>query len=75
MLRYVIEDNGIGFSPTKQEASQRSTKGGDRGYGLANIREKLKPFHGTIDILSEKGEGTIVTIHIPYGEKGGNSSD
>ncbi|WYQ54887.1 ATP-binding protein [Bacillus sp. FSL K6-0047] len=75
VLRYVIEDNGIGFSPTKQEASQRSTKGGDRGYGLANIREKLKPFHGTIDILSEKGEGTIVTIHIPYGEKGGNSSD
>lgn len=68
VLRYVIEDNGIGFS-NYDKKNLTSTKKGDHGYGLANIKKKLKPFNGTLDILSEKGKGTIITIHFPYNEE------
>lgn len=70
VLRYVIEDNGIGFSADDQERMLKSTKKGDHGYGLANIKKKLKPLDGTIDIVSEKNKGTIITVHIPYTERG-----
>ncbi|MGM0901274.1 MAG: ATP-binding protein [Bacillota bacterium] len=66
VLRYVIEDNGVGFSSNEQWKALKSTKKGDRGYGLANIQQKLHPFNGTIDILSEQEKGTIITVHIPF---------
>jgi len=68
VLRYVIEDNGIGFSLAEQAETLKSTKEGDRGYGLANIKRKLAPFNGTLDILSEQEKGTVITVHIPYSE-------
>ncbi|KKK38976.1 histidine kinase [Mesobacillus campisalis] len=67
VLRYVIEDNGIGFSAN--EPDFKSTKRGDHGYGLDNIKKKLQPLNGTLDILSEKERGTIITVHIPYTER------
>ncbi|WP_053360872.1 ATP-binding protein [Bacillus sp. FJAT-27251] len=67
VLRYVIEDNGMGFSAN--EHNFKSTKKGDHGYGLANIKRKLQPLNGTLDILSEKERGTIITVHIPYTER------
>jgi len=69
VLRYVIEDNGIGFSSIEQGEALKSTKNGDRGYGLANIQEQLRSFNGTIDILSEQEKGTIITVHIPFTKK------
>ncbi|WP_339227189.1 ATP-binding protein [Oceanobacillus sp. FSL K6-2867] len=68
VLRYVIEDNGIGFSASEQK-SLASSKKGDHGYGIANIKRKLQVLNGTLDILSEKDKGTIITIHIPYTER------
>lgn len=68
VLRYVVEDNGIGFSSNEQGKALKSTKKGDRGYGLANIQQKLRTFNGTIDILSEQEKGTIITVHIPFTE-------
>ncbi|WP_413376640.1 ATP-binding protein [Alkalihalobacillus sp. 1P02AB] len=69
VLRYVIEDNGIGFSANEKQQFLASTKKGDHGYGLANIQKKLQPLNGTLDILSEKDKGTIITVHIPYTER------
>ncbi|RLL46899.1 GHKL domain-containing protein [Oceanobacillus piezotolerans] len=69
VLRYVIEDNGTGFSANEQQQFLASSKKGDHGYGLANIKKKLKIFNGTLDILSEKNKGTIITVHIPYTER------
>jgi len=69
VLRYVIEDNGIGFSANEQQQFLASSKKGDHGYGIANIKKKLQPLNGTLDILSEKDKGTIITIHIPYTER------
>ncbi|RQW19027.1 sensor histidine kinase [Bacillus sp. C1-1] len=64
VLRYVIEDNGKGFTPTQE---RQSTKNGDHGYGLENVRKEVSRFRGTIDLLSREGKGTIITIHIPLG--------
>ena len=69
VLRYVIEDNGIGFSVSDKQQFLESTKKGDHGYGIANIKKKLQPLNGTLDFLSEKGKGTIITVHIPYTER------
>lgn len=68
VLRYVIEDNGIGFSASEQQVLV-TTKKGDHGYGIANIQKKIQLLHGTLDILSEKDKGTIITVHIPYTER------
>ncbi len=64
VLRYVIEDNGKGFSPNQES---QSTKKGDHGYGLENVKKEVSRFRGTIDLLSREGKGTIITIHIPLG--------
>ena len=69
VLRYTIEDNGIGFSAKEQQQLLASSKKGDHGYGIANIKKKLQSLNGTLDILSEKDKGTIITIHIPYTER------
>ncbi|MCM3397434.1 ATP-binding protein [Oceanobacillus profundus] len=68
VLRYVIEDNGIGFSASEQQVLISSKKG-DHGYGIANIKKKIQLLNGTLDILSEKDKGTIITVHIPYTER------
>ncbi|MFS0788577.1 sensor histidine kinase [Shouchella sp. 1P09AA] len=71
VLRYVIEDNGRGFSPQQEEGDWPSTKQGDHGYGLENVRNEINHYGGTIDLLSREGKGTIITVHIPLGLEGG----
>lgn len=58
-LQLLVEDNGIGFStdavPGKQE-----------GMGLHNIRKRAELMDGAIDIVSQPGTGTCITLKIPY---------
>ncbi|MDF9447807.1 ATPase [Bacillus toyonensis] len=42
-----------------------STKGTDRGYGLANVKEMVDLLEGTIEIQNEKNGGAIFTIYLP----------
>ncbi len=57
-----IKDNGIGFN--KEEISSR---GSDQqsSFGLSNIKERISLLSGALDITSESGTGTIVTISVP----------
>jgi signal transduction histidine kinase len=54
-LSFILEDNGVGFSETKQK----------KGIGFENIRERIASVHGTIHVDSIVNKGTIISIEIP----------
>ena len=54
-IQLTIEDDGDGFDINK----------GKKGIGLKNIISRDKKMKGTLDINSELGKGTIMTIHLP----------
>jgi len=56
-----VLDPGVGFEV--QTISRLPTRHG--GFGLFNIRERLKLMGGNIDIHSVVGEGTTVRIRVP----------
>jgi hypothetical protein len=54
-LCITVRDDGQGFDP----AHARS------GMGLANLRERTRALHGSVEISSQPGRGTTVLITIP----------
>lgn len=64
MVRIVIEDDGVGFEPGQGEKN---------GFGLFNIRERLRHIGGGLEIVSkpERGSRIILSVPIPAaGAKG-----
>ena len=61
MLALDVMDPGVGFEVNA--ISRLPTRHG--GFGLFNIRERLKLMGGSIDIHSVVGEGTTVRIRVP----------
>jgi len=55
-----LADNGIGFDLTKIRS---------QGMGLNNVRSRIKPYNGEVDIISEPGKGTRYEILIPMENK------
>ena len=60
-IRIDVKDDGVGFD-TSQVFSANTTKG---GFGLFNIRERFDHFGGHLNIQSQPGCGTCVTIVVP----------
>ena len=60
-VRIDVEDDGIGFNASEFE----SFDAGSMGYGLFSVRERLHPLGGRMEIHSEPGRGTRVTIVVP----------
>jgi|GEM_PF-5288972 len=60
-VRIVVRDDGRGFAPELTPTALRQR----RGFGLFSIRERLRPFGGTIQIDTAPGAGTSVTIALP----------
>jgi len=58
-VRITVEDDGAGFS-----AAGPFLPGKSGGFGLFNIRERLKRMGGSMDIESATGRGTRATIRI-----------
>lgn len=54
-----VEDNGNGFDAGRKETFD--------GIGLKNITTRVEYLKGTVDFDSRPGQGTVVTINIPYG--------
>jgi PAS domain S-box-containing protein len=53
-----IIDNGIGFSKKKIF--------GPNSFGLLGMRERALVFGGQMEIITQKGKGTTVTLSIPF---------
>ena len=60
-VRIDVEDDGIGFNASEFE----SFKAGYMGYGLFSVRERLHPLGGRMEVHSEPGHGTRVTMVVP----------
>lgn len=60
-LDITIEDDGLGFQPARVNSN-----GSDKmAFGLFSIRERLDDLGGNLDIRSESGRGTCVTVRCP----------
>ncbi|MFV5690597.1 ATP-binding protein [Flavobacterium sp. LT1R49] len=54
-----INDDGVGFNVNKAK----------RGIGIQNIQSRTNECDGTVEIKSNKGEGTTITITVPIEQK------
>lgn len=76
-IEIVVEDNGCGLSPTRLQELQDSMNDlqftheqmdNETGFGLRNVQLRLRLYYGEpygVNIHSEEGKGTKVTIRIP----------
>ncbi|NCU31728.1 MAG: sensor histidine kinase, partial [Candidatus Moranbacteria bacterium] len=55
---YTFEDDGKGFDLV-------AIKSGSKGMGLKSINNRVKAMSGTLEIDSNIGKGTAITIQIP----------
>ncbi|PAE18266.1 HAMP domain-containing sensor histidine kinase [Robertmurraya siralis] len=71
-----IEDTGIGIDTMeiekiwhrfyKAEISRTNNPYGEFGLGLSIVKQLIHLHHGSVEVFSEKGEGTKFVIKIPY---------
>ena len=60
-LRIRVTDDGIGFSPDPK--TTRAYK--DQQFGLFNITERIRHLGGRVEVDSQRGKGTMVTLVSP----------
>lgn len=61
-MAFTISDDGVGMANEEWK----------NGYGLSNVRERLKLYYGKeydLQVQSKVNEGTCVTVYIPLGAK------
>ena len=59
-IKVVVADDGLGF-----DVGSVGAVGMEGGFGLFSIRERVKSYHGKIQIESEPGKGSEVTVMLP----------
>lgn len=69
-IRILVEDNGRGISPERMErlAQELENPEGMTSFGLRSIHERLRLLYGSphgIEVQSELGEGTVVSVLFP----------
>lgn len=73
-LEITVQDTGIGMSPDAKKGlfsefhqgdGTISRKFGGTGLGLAIVKKLIDSMRGTIDLESEEGKGTVVTVYLP----------
>jgi len=64
-LWVTIRDNGKGFSQGKKETAMEIS----RGLGLSTMKERARLLEGEFDIISQPGEGTVITLQLPLDTK------
>ena len=72
VIHLAVRDNGIGMDQDELdqilEEFEHSGKTHEKGFGLANVNERIRMYFGTeygMTIQSKKGKGTLVEISIP----------
>ncbi len=74
-IRLLVKDNGKGITPEdlphiferffRGDRSRARTKGQGSGLGLAIVSELVRLRGGEIDVESELGQGTTITLYFP----------
>ena len=68
------DDHTIGITVERRRERVRCREAGsptaENGFGLFSIRERLKSYNGSLQIESQKGKGTTVSVRLPVGKKG-----
>jgi signal transduction histidine kinase len=59
-LKVAVGDDGVGFQMPQTEPSRKRG-----GFGLFSIRERLRPCGGVLEVQSEPGAGTHITLTVP----------
>lgn len=59
MVRLDVADDGVGFDP------RESNLGAAGGFGLATMRARAVALHGTLEVQSAPGHGSVVTVRLP----------
>lgn len=72
LIHFRVEDNGVGMKPEELEKLQREIqkpcKETEKGFGLANVNERIRMNYGSrfgMTIDSVEGKGTCAEIVIP----------
>ena len=69
-----VKDNGIGISPEHQDRvferfyrvdKSHSKSSGGTGLGLSIVKHAVQYHHGKLELKSEIGKGTEITVHFP----------
>jgi hypothetical protein len=66
---FQVSDNGAGMPPAKVEQllADRETLDGElHSLGFVFVRQTVAQFGGTLEIGSEPGKGTTVTVRLPF---------
>jgi signal transduction histidine kinase len=58
-LRLAVEDDGVGFDPARVGRSDLAA-----GHGLLNMRERAAFAGATLQVASEPGRGTLVSVQL-----------
>lgn len=81
VLHLTVSDDGIGMDAQElkqlREEITRPCKETEKGFGLANVNERIRMYFGAdygMRIESEKGKGTTVELTIPAVKAGGGPS-
>jgi signal transduction histidine kinase len=61
MARVIVQDNGVGFSQAQAGREVRDAG----GFGLFSVRERLQHLGGSMEILSQPGQGTRAVLGLP----------
>lgn len=61
-----IYDDGVGFDPAAV-VPQMAARTDGSGFGLRSLRERVAALHGSVELESAPGEGTVVAIRLPLG--------
>lgn len=56
-----VLDDGVGFQPD----TKRTGGSADGGFGLAGMRQRVQRLAGRLDVESEPGGGTAITVTVP----------
>ncbi|MET0655402.1 MAG: two-component regulator propeller domain-containing protein [Pseudoxanthomonas sp.] len=59
VMHLVVSDDGVGFSATSEAATYA------RGYGMANMRRRSESLHAKLEVASQAGKGTHVSLSVP----------
>ncbi len=73
-VRISFEDNGVGIAPDSLDYVFEpffTLKNGGTGLGMSIVKRVIIAHGGKIDVESEEGKGTVITMWIPIGDANG----